>query len=375
MVVPVLPLYAKELGIGEFAIGFLFATYGIALLVGAVPMGLLSDRWGRRPFLLFGMFAMSGAFIFYAFANTYPMLVLARALDGLTAAATWGAGLAMLGDRLGKSEVGTKIGWAFAAMAVGGIAGPLLGGVLADAFGYRVPFLVIAGTCAVGGVAALFLREERPEQREERERIAAWKTLLPVLTNRTVLLACLISLVTTVGMGLIEPTLPIHLSEELGMTSSGIGMLFGVMMVFYAAASPPAGKLSDLIGRKKPIMLGLLMTALIVPFIAVFRNTVALFVLMAAFGAVLAFFETPSIPMVTDALPPSGQRNQYGAGFGLLNFFWSAGYTLGPLLGGAITQWVGFSGAVTAYSVLLIVLLVVIAFALEDRGGEAGTRA
>lgn len=88
IVVPVLPIYARTLKATDFQIGFLFATYAIALLVGAVPMGLLSDRMGRKPFVLFGMFAMSAAFVFYAFAESYWMLVIARTLDGLTAAAT-----------------------------------------------------------------------------------------------------------------------------------------------------------------------------------------------------------------------------------------------------------------------------------------------
>ena len=51
VVVPVLPIYAKTLKATDFQTGFLFATYAIALLLGAIPMGLLSDRLGRKPFV------------------------------------------------------------------------------------------------------------------------------------------------------------------------------------------------------------------------------------------------------------------------------------------------------------------------------------
>lgn len=87
VVVPVLPAYAENLYLSDFQIGFLFAMYAIALVITAIPIGMLSDRFGRKPFILFGMFAMSGAFVFYALAESFTTLLVARALDGLTAAA------------------------------------------------------------------------------------------------------------------------------------------------------------------------------------------------------------------------------------------------------------------------------------------------
>ena len=366
VVVPVLPLYAKQLHVGNFGVGFLFAAYAIAVLLAAIPMGILSDRYGRKPFMLFGMFAMAGAFVFYAFAKSYPMLVVARALDGLTAAATWSAGLALLGDRFEEGEMGSKMGWAISAMAIGGIAGPLLGGTLADALGYRAPFFAIAIACLAGGVATVFLPGERAEQ---RSRAVGLRMLRPVLKNRNVMLACLITLVTTIGLGLLEPTLPLFFEKTFNMSRTGIGVIFAVTMLFYAIASPAAGKLSDSIGRKKPILLGLLLTAAVTPFLAVSRSVPVEYVLMAAFGASLTFFETPSVPIITDSLPKSGalgEGNQYGAAFGLLNFFWSLGYALGPILGGALMGWLGLFAALAVYSALLAVLVVVVLVMLPE---------
>jgi len=375
VVVPVLQLYAKQLHVSDFAVGFLFATYAIALLAAAVPMGILSDRWGRKPFILFGMFAMAGAFVFYALAKSYPVLVVARILDGLTAAATWSAGLALLGDRFEEKEMGSKMGWAIAAMAVGGIAGPLLGGTLADAIGYRAPFYAIAIACLAGGVAAVFLVEHREGLRSSS---LGWRVLRPVFTNRNVLLACLITLVTTTGLGLLEPTLPIYFKNTFNMSRTVIGAVFGVTMLLYALASPVAGKLSDRVGRKPPIIAGLLATAVVTPFLAVFKNEAAVFVLMAVLGASLTFFETPSVPLITDSLPRSGllgEGNQYGAAFGLLNFFWSLGYALGPILGGALMGSLGLLSALLVYSALLVALSVVVAALMPEKAEalSAGT--
>jgi multidrug resistance protein len=358
LVVPVLPLYARTLGVSDFANGFLFATYAIALFASAIPMGILSDKVGRKPFVLFGMFAMSAAFIFYALATSYSVLVIARVLDGLTAAATWSAALALLGDRFEENQMGSKIGLAMGSAAVGGIAGPLLGGILSDSFGYRAPFYAIAAACLVGGIAAIFL-VERP--RVGRAASLGWKALRGVYTNKNVLVACLVTGVTTMGLGLLEPTLPLYFRRTFGMTRTAIGLVFGVTMLFYALASPLAGRISDSIGRRKPILAGLVLTAIITPFIAVFKNVVVVCVLMGMFGASIALFGTPSVPLVTDSLPRSGalgEGNQYGAAFGLLNFCWSLGYALGPILGGALMGWVGLLPALLVYSGLLVLLAI-----------------
>jgi MFS family permease len=108
----------------------------------------------------------------------------------------------------------------------------------------------------------------------------------------------------------------------------------------------------------------------VTPFLAVFKNEAAVFVLMAALGASLTFFETPSVPLITDSLPRSGllgEGNQYGAAFGLLNFFWSLGYALGPILGGALMGSLGLLSALLVYSALLVALSVVVAALMPEK--------
>ncbi|MFH1149767.1 MAG: MFS transporter [Actinomycetota bacterium] len=365
VVVPVLPIYGRELGLSDFKLGVLFATYAIALLVFAIPVGMLADRWGRKPFILFGMFAMAGAFVFYALARGYTMLMVARALDGATAAANWVAALALLGDRTPESEMGEKMGWAIAGMAIGGIAGPLLGGVLSDTLGYRAPFLAIAGACVLGGLMSLLLVEEKSTVR--REQFSFTALLGPVLRSRSVLIACLITVVTTTGFGLLEPTLPIYLKSTFSMSRTMIGVVFGVTMAAYAVASPLAGRLSDAVGRRRPILAGLVLTAVVAPLVVVFESRAAVLVLMGVLGACIAVFETPSVPLITDSLGGAA----YGTAFGLLNFSWSLGYALGPLLGGAVKQALGLLAALLLYSGLLAVLVVVVALVLKD-GSPAG---
>lgn len=359
LVVPILPVYASDLGVSEFQVGFLFATYAIAVIVASIPLGYLSDRYGRKPFVLFGMFAMAGAFVFYGLARSYLVLVIARILDGLTAAATWSAALALVGDRFEESEMGSRMGYVMGAAALGGIAGPLIGGVLYDVAGYGAPFYAIAALCFLGGVTAFFLREiRRPKEEYETDLI---KIVTPILKNRTILIACLVSLVTTIGFGLLEPTLPLYLQRTFSVSPTEIGLLFGVMSLFFAAGSPIAGKLSDKYGRKDPLIIGLAMTSVLVPLLVVYQSLPPIFVLMALLGITIALFSTPMLPLITDALTDAGGAERGGTAFGLMNLFWSMGYALGPLLGSGIMTLSGLKPALGIYSLLLLLTIGVVA--------------
>lgn len=355
VIVPLFPHYAEALGAGDFALGVLYATYGITLLLFAVPMGVLSDKFGRKPFILFGMFAMSGSFIFYALARSYPLLIVARLLDGATAAATWSAAMALVGDRFSKEESGRKYGYVFSALAMAYVAGPLLGGVLYDAAGMGAPFFVIAGLCAAGGVLSLFLVEQWKPEGDEPAR---WRKLLgAVLTNKMVLISCFLEMVMAMGFGVIEPMLPVRLSEELLMSSTMIGLVFGTATLSEGLTSPFFGWLSDRIGRKKPIVAGTLLTACIIPLLAVLENRVLVFVAMAAVGATMTLFGIASLPLATDALEESevGGERPHGTAFGVLNLAWSLGMIVGPIWGGAVSGSLGLFWALIIYSGVLII--------------------
>ncbi|MBN2167749.1 MAG: MFS transporter [Actinobacteria bacterium] len=355
VVVPIFPHYAEVLGAGDLALGFLYATYAIALLIFAVPIGVLADRYGRKPFILFGMFAMSGSFVFYALADSYPLLVTARLLDGATAAATWSAALALVGDRFSEKESGRKYGYLFSAIAMASIAGPLLGGILYDAAGIRAPFFMIAALCAVGGSISIFLHEEWSVGAGESVK---WKKLLGlVMGNRMVMIACFLEMMLAMGLGVIEPLLPVRLDEKLLMSASAIGLVFGVATLAEGITSPFFGWISDRIGRKKPIITGIVAMACIFPLMAVVESRILIYVVMAAAGAAFAMLGTSSLPLATDALVGSdmGGERPHGTAFGVLNVAYSLGMILGPVFGGAISDWVGLFWALIVYSGLLLV--------------------
>ena len=130
MIVPILPIYAASLGISQTALGFLFGSYALALLITTPIFGMISDKIGRRGPMLWGILGLAATTLLFAFANTFWFLLLARILQGCAAAITWTAGLALLADFYPSEERGQAMGIALSGQAIGILVGPSLGGWL-----------------------------------------------------------------------------------------------------------------------------------------------------------------------------------------------------------------------------------------------------
>ncbi|MDI6829733.1 MAG: MFS transporter [Actinomycetota bacterium] len=355
VVVPVMPVYARELGIGELGLGMLFASYALGNIAAAVPFGLVSDRFGRRPFLVFGMLAMAGAFVLYAYSGTYATLFLSRFLDGVTAAANWSVGLAIIADAYPAGERGRGMGMVMAAMGAGAIAGPAMGGAFADWLGHRAPFLVVAGICVLGGVMALASRDLRHVGPRGSEA-GYGRMMREVLAYPGMVLVLVIVMMGTVSLGVLEPLFPVHLRENLGLSSTAIGLLFALTVLFYTLASPLAGSLADRRGKRGLLAAGLAATALAAPALTFSRDLATAAALFAVCGVTIALFETPTLPLIADLLTGRAEADVHGTAFGLFNMAWAVGYLLGPAAGGFLAQRHGLPTAMVVLSVPMLVL-------------------
>jgi len=355
VVVPVMPVYASELGIGELGLGMLFASYAMGNIVAALPFGLISDRLGRRPFLVFGMLAMAGAFVLYAYSTTYITLFLSRFLDGITAAANWSVGLAIIADIYPAGERGKEMGTVMAAMGAGSIAGPALGGILYDSVGYKAPFLLVALICVAGGIFALLSRELKDLPRGTTEAEYG-KMARTVIAYPGMMLVIVIVMMGTVSLGLLEPLFPVFLQENLGVGSTGIGLLFALTVLAYSVASPLTGRLADRVSRRGLMSLGLVATAVVAPLL-VFSHHLALTALLFALcGVSIAFFETPTLPFIADRIAGGEEGGVYGTAFGIFNMAWAIGYILGPVAGGFLASRHGLPTTMIILSVPLAIL-------------------
>jgi len=164
MIAPLLPFYAQAFSGGAALAGGLRALYaGLQLLAGPI-LGALSDKYGRRPVILLCLLGTAAAYVLFGLANSWEWLVVAIMLDGLTGANLTTA-QAYLADSTSEAERARGFGLIGAAIGLGMMAGPALGGVL-SVFGLSVPAYV-AAALAFGNVLLgfFFLPESLPAER------------------------------------------------------------------------------------------------------------------------------------------------------------------------------------------------------------------
>ncbi|MGE0704427.1 MAG: MFS transporter, partial [Vicinamibacterales bacterium] len=167
--VPVLPDLSQRLGATPTTVGLLFASFGLTVLVAAVPMGAISDRLGRRVPLIAGSIILGVASALFAYADQIWLLFAARMIQGVGDAMTWVVGFALIADLYDPTERGRAMGMVMSGTSFGLMVGPTIGGWLYEAGGVHVPFLAVAA--ASFGVAVLFAWVELPASQERSERV------------------------------------------------------------------------------------------------------------------------------------------------------------------------------------------------------------
>jgi MFS transporter, DHA1 family, tetracycline resistance protein len=161
IVIPVLPFYALEMGADAVTVTLLIASFS-AMQMAATPVwGRVSDRRGRRPLLIAGLFASAVSYLIFGMANSIALLLISRIAAG-AAGGTISVAHAYVADTTQAGERAHGMGMIGAAAGLGVMLGPAIGGFSAT-FGLSAPGYVAAALCALNGTAAIFLLpESRP---------------------------------------------------------------------------------------------------------------------------------------------------------------------------------------------------------------------
>jgi len=338
LLVPLLPAYARLYGLNQMGVGVLFASYALALLVGTYPLGSLADRVGRRAPLMGGLLGLFATTLLFAFARSYPLLVLARVLQGLSATVTWTAGMALLADHFPQEARGRAMGTVFAFANLGVLLGPTLSGWLSQHFGLRAPFLAAAALALVDAAARITLLKDVPAVRDARMGVT------DLMKNGTIRVFAGAMAMGAGLLALLESTLPLHLDRALKMAPTAIGICFGAAAITHMISSPLMGALSDRVGRTRILWTGLLLATVFVPLPAFMPGTWWVAGAMACVGVVTTLIMSPASPAVADAVERMGSAS-YGSVFGILNIAFALGMLAGPLVGSAMVQWLGIRPA------------------------------
>lgn len=351
IVVPVLPVYAKELGASTAAIGLLFAVYAVGLVLATPILGMLSDRVGRRKPMLVGSVGLVAATILFAMADTYPLLVTARFVQGVAAAAVWTAGVALVAEVTEPRNLGKVMGLVMTCMSVGLILGPPVGGFLEHAGDHSTPFIVVSVVAVLSGLIQYFLIRD-PERGEDGGEVVPVRTVLADPVMRGTILAVFLA---STALSMLEPILPLDLTTRLLAGPLAIGLVFGAATLANGAANPFVGALTDRYptGRRRLMAGGLIGAGVLMPTLILPDSVFLVGVLLAAFAVAYGFVLVPALPELADIAQRHG-GGVYAAVYGAFNIAYSLGMAVGPLAGGVGAGWSLMSTLVVSGAVLSV---------------------
>jgi DHA1 family solute carrier family 18 vesicular amine transporter 1/2 len=334
LLVPLLPRYARDLNLNPMKVGILFGSYAVALLLATFPVAVLTDRYGRKATMLWGLAGLAVTTLVFALSKQYSLLVLARFLQGIAGAATWLPGMALLADHFPTEARGKAMGTAFAAANLGVLIGPPISGFLDQRVGPSAPFLLGAALVALDAAGRAFLL---PETEPERGPRLPFRQLF---SNPVIRLFAGAMAMGSALWALLESTIPLDLDHRLAFSSAEIGLCFAAMALAHTLTSPLIGHLSDRIGRVKVLRIGLGLTLLLLPLPVLLPKAWMVVLVMMGLGSTASFIMSPCSPAVADQVERQGSQS-YASAFSILNLAYSVGLMIGPLLGGALVQGFG----------------------------------
>jgi MFS transporter, DHA1 family, tetracycline resistance protein len=338
MILPLLPFYAQRFGADAFAVGVLFASFSLAQGLCAPLLGRLSDRFGRRPVLLVSLVANAGALLLFAFAGTFPLLLLARTLSGM-AAANFSIAQAYVADVTPPQERARGMGWIGAALGLGFVLGPGLGGLLALLGQQAVPLGAAALTLVNATLVALWLPESLPAAQRRSLRGAALVPLAGLARcTRPVRGLLALFFVVILAFSVMEGTLALYCASRFGFgvgETSALLVAIGVMMAVVQGGL--VGRLVARFGERRLVLAGIaLMVAGLLALPAAPR--VALLVGACALLAVGSGIHQPSL---LGLLSRAANAAEQGEALGLGRSMQAFARTFGPLWGGWTLQALG----------------------------------
>jgi MFS family permease len=344
-----LPALAQAFSASFQQVQWVVLAYLLAITTLIVGAGRLGDLTGRRRLLLAGIFLFTAASAACGLAPTLPLLIAARAVQGLGAAVMLALTMAFVGETVPKEKTGTAMGLLGTTSAIGTALGPSLGGVLIAGFGWPALFFVNVPL----GIVALFLAYRilpagqpaaSPPIRFEllRNRVLGGGFAMSILVTAVVM--------ATLVVG------PFYLSGELALDVARVGLVMSCGPIVAALTGVPAGRMVDRFGARRMTVAGLaamLAGTALLAMMPVSFGVAGYVVPLAILTAGYALFQAANNTAVMADLRP----DQRGVVSGMLNLSRNLGLIAGTSVMGAVFAATGMRITFAAAAMLIVVAL------------------
>lgn len=365
IVVPLLPIYAENLGASGIAIGLMIAGFSISRGVLQPFMGGLSDRHGRKRFMIVGLFVYSLVGMSFPLATTVEHLVLIRIVHGVGSAMIAPIAMSYVGDLAPPEQEGRYMGMFNIALFSGIGFGPIIGGVFRDSLGFDSAFYAMTALSAVA-LALLLVALPSDHEAEHRRTAPPILTTMRRMSHNVRVMGVLLSRMST--MVIVVPTfafLPILMTRFMDSSGTEIGIVIAARTLTNAALQVPAGRIVDSANKVNTLVIGSLVvvaSTFVIPFADTFVQLILIFVVMGAGEAFVA-------PTLGAFAMIEGRVYGQGAMMGVFNMSMSGGILIGSLGAGVMVDSFGVEYAFPAVALALLISTIVSA-AMIRAGSE-----
>ena len=339
LVLPILPLWAEQIGASPVQIGIVTASYAVAQLLFAPVWGRLSDKHGRRPVILISLAGSAVASLIIGLAGTLVVLLLARVLQGI-AGASYAAAQAYVADITEPKDRARGMGLIGAAFGLGFVLGPAIG-ALFSAIDQRLPFFVASGLAATNLLIAWRrLPESRKLGHPSEAPVPRLAIVRRALASRDLAPLVWLTFVATFAFVGMETTFALFGERRFSYDPVQMGLLFtfiGVMAVF--SQGYLVGRVVERWGERRVMIGGLVGTAGGLLLVAVAHELWVLLPGLALLAVASGLVFSTTTALISLA---AGDREQ-GMVLGLSASVGSAARIAGPLVATALFQHAGIA--------------------------------
>ncbi|MNB95666.1 Tetracycline resistance protein, class B [compost metagenome] len=338
MVIPILPEYLKQFNAAGAAAGYLIAAFGAAQFIFSPIGGQLSDRLGRKPMLIAGLLLTVVSDLLFAVGDTLTLLYIARFIGGIGVGIMVPANMAYVADITTPDTRAKGMGYLGAAMNLGMVLGPGLGGLIAE-LGIRIPYFFAGGLGFIAMLLSFFMPETLPKSLRTAAKPAGSRDSIRGMlmsSFRTSYFGyLLLILIITFGLMNYETVYALFVEQKYGYDAAQISILITVGAVIGIVVQVwLLDWFIKKLGEMKLIRISLIMTAAALLLMIVKVNLVYLLLVSGLFFAFNAFMRPTLSTLISNS---AGDRQGYAAG--LTTTYTSIGSILGPVIAGQLFDW------------------------------------
>jgi len=353
LVSPILPLYATSFDIPIALAAMVTTINALGRISCDIPLGTLCDRMGRRPLAIFGPLLVAVSAILSGLVQDFYQLLTCRFITGSGMAMWTVARQAMIADNVDTSIRGRVLSTFQGANMIGSAAGPAIGGIIAEFYGYRMPFFFYGAFVLVSLIVSFLFVKESSNSIHREERLTKGTGMRRLLAYFTfpILIAAFANFSNHMRNSARGFILPLHSSINLGLSPGEIGLALSASTVMNICMIFPGGYIIDKFGRKVALVPSLVLTGIVYFFFPFTTDFISVIITAAALGLAQGIGGGATMTIASD-LSPEEIRGQF---LGLWQTIGDVGNAIGPLILGIMADSYGLMVPFYFISTLMMV--------------------